>query len=329
MKIKQTAYEHIFEIGKHFPQCHASTIIKTSDGALLAAWFAGTRESHPDVSIWISKRVKGRWSTPLQLVKSEGVPCWNPVLSKNAAGRLFLYYKVGSSPIAWHTRFVYSDDAGNSWTMPEELVKGDLGGRGPVKNKCILLSSGDMLAPASIETEQAWDAFVDRSADGIHYKKSSLVPLHHTGLTGKGIIQPTLWESQPGTVHMLLRSTEGFIYRSDSADDGQTWSFAYPTLLPNNNSGIDLVKVGDILVLVHNPVGKNWGPRSPIVLSLSADNGTSWEEALVLDHNEAPVDKHDGEFSYPAIIAEGNTLYITYTWKRRTVAFWEVQCVDD
>ncbi|WP_052737040.1 exo-alpha-sialidase [Paenibacillus algorifonticola] len=40
---------------------------------------------------------------------------------------------------------------------------------------------------------------------------------------------------------MLLRSTEGFIFRSDSNDDGRTWCQAYPTPLPNNNSGIDVV----------------------------------------------------------------------------------------
>ena len=37
-----------------FPQCHASTIAQTADG-LVAAWFGGTREKHPDVGIWISR----------------------------------------------------------------------------------------------------------------------------------------------------------------------------------------------------------------------------------------------------------------------------------
>ncbi len=37
-----------------------------------------------------------------------------------------------------------------------------------------------------------------------------------------GVIQPTLWESSPGHIHMLLRSTRGAIFRSDSIDYGAT-----------------------------------------------------------------------------------------------------------
>ncbi len=32
-----------------------------------------------------------------------------------------------------NTEYVYSDDEGKTWSSPKELVKGDIGGRGPVK----------------------------------------------------------------------------------------------------------------------------------------------------------------------------------------------------
>jgi len=51
------------------------------------------------------------------------------------------------------------------WSQPGELVPGDIGGRGPVKNKLIKLQNGDWLAPASIETNTLWVCFVDRSSD--------------------------------------------------------------------------------------------------------------------------------------------------------------------
>ena len=38
-----------------YPECHASTIVETTAGGLLAAWFGGTAESNPDVCIYVSR----------------------------------------------------------------------------------------------------------------------------------------------------------------------------------------------------------------------------------------------------------------------------------
>lgn len=327
MDIKVKTKEFIFEQEKFFPQCHASTLAILENDDIIAAWFGGTHEQHPDVAIWLSRRQKGRWSAPVKIADKDNVPCWNPVLFNSPEGKLFLFYKAGKNPMEWRTMVMTSRDGGFTWSQPKELVEGDVGGRGPVRCKPIVLSKGTWLAPASIETPEKWDCFVDMSKDkGQTWIKSHFVPIDHKKLQGKGIIQPTLWESQPGKVHMLIRSTEGFVYRSDSDDYGTTWSQAYPTKLPNNNSGIDLIKMDNgVLVLVYNPVSGNWAERTPLVCSISKDNGQTWEEKLVLDRNHRPKNREDGEFSYPAIIAKKDRIYITYTWKRKTIAFYELQ----
>lgn len=327
MSFEPIIREHIFEPEKYFPQCHASALVLLKDDEILTTWFGGTHEKHPDVAIWTARRSEGKWSEPGKVADREGIPCWNPVLFKDDNGKVYLFYKVGKIITEWYTMLITSDDGGYTWTEPVELVKGDIGGRGPVRNKPIKLSNGTWLAPASIETETAWDAFVDISTDkGKTWVKSGMVPIEHEKLKDKGIIQPTLWESEAGKVHMFLRSTEGFIYRSDSEDWGQTWCKAYPTDLPNNNSGIDVAKMDNgNLLLVYNPVKGNWAARTPIVCRISRDNGLTWEEQFVLDHNEAPKDRIDGEFSYPAIVAKKNNVYITYTWKRKTIAFWKLK----
>lgn len=50
-----------------FPQCHASTITQLKNGDLVAAYFGGTKEGHPDVCIWVSRKPKGakNWSRPI------------------------------------------------------------------------------------------------------------------------------------------------------------------------------------------------------------------------------------------------------------------------
>ena len=49
-----------------FPSCHASTIVEIENG-MLAAWFGGTREKHPDVGIWLSRFTGKSWSTPVEV----------------------------------------------------------------------------------------------------------------------------------------------------------------------------------------------------------------------------------------------------------------------
>ncbi|MGN6369796.1 MAG: hypothetical protein ACTHN5_16175, partial [Phycisphaerae bacterium] len=54
-----------------FPSSHASTIVETTDGTLVASFFGGTRERDPDVCIWITRKINGKW-TPL-LNAADGV----------------------------------------------------------------------------------------------------------------------------------------------------------------------------------------------------------------------------------------------------------------
>jgi len=328
-----------------FNHCHASTLVALPSGDLLAAYFAGPREGDGDTAIWLSRRRGGAWGAPVRAFAEPGLAHWNPVLHADGA-RLILFYKVGPTVHDWITRFAVSIDGGATWGAKLPLVAGDRSPRGPVRNKLLVLSTGAWLAGGSIEAPRLWDAFVDHSADGGATWRRVDVPFVHRHAVSQdsgsvwqglrenalwetdldrvfqwdGVIQPTLWESRPGYVnighvHMLLRSTRGRVCRSDSPDGGTTWCAAYETALPNNNSGIDLVHLGGgRLVLAYNPVEGNWSRRTPLSLAGSTDNGETWSPLLDLETG-------DGEFSYPAIIAAGGSLHLTYTWNRKTIVY--------
>jgi predicted neuraminidase len=193
---------------------------------------------------------------------------------------------------------------------------------GPIRNQPILLSNGDILAGSSKEAGMrrddrrpqpywSWAVWTELSEDGgktwtIHG------PITYPGVN-YGVIQPTLWESKPGHIKMLLRSTEliGAICESSSDDGGRTWTLVRPTSLPNPDSGIDAVRMKDgTIALVYNHTKHG---RTPLNLALSTDDGNTWGFPFVLE--DAP-----GEYSYPAIIQSGDgMLHITYTWKRERI----------
>jgi len=294
---------------------HASTIELLSNGDLMAAWFGGSGEGDDDVRIWYSVYSNGGWGEAKQVPSEDTVAHWNPVL-QNFGEYVRLYYKVGTDTKIWVTKYCDSYDGGETWTPAKELVEGDTsGGRGPVKNKCLVTKDGTIIAPASVEHGD-WRAFFDISEDGGKtWTKTDFV------VSDAEMIQPALWEDADGNIHAFFRTKSGKIYRSDSTDGGYTWCEAYKINLPNNNSGVDVVmSENGWLWLAYNPISVN-GLRYKLRLVVSKDNGETWEKVTEID--SSAIIWH--EFSYPAIIADGNNIYLTYTYKRSKIKYMFIE----
>lgn len=300
--------------------CHASTVLPLDDGSVIAAWFGGSSESDDDVKILTSVRgTDGKWGEPIRVSADPNVAHWNPVLFQNDDGTITLYFKVGKNTQYWKTYYSTSTD-GKVWATPKELVPGDnSGGRGPVKNKPIRLKNGTILAPGSTEIDDKYRCFVDISTDnGKTWNRTPEINSSFLRFFKVPMIQPTLWESKDGSVHMFTRTKVGKIYRSDSYDGGKTWCTAYPTNLPNNNSGIDLdTDDQGRIFLAYNNVGIP-GIRTPLVLSVSTDDGKTFTKIKTFETGLA-------EYSYPAVVVKGDTIHITYTYERDYIAYWQIK----
>ncbi|MBL8166863.1 MAG: exo-alpha-sialidase [Acidobacteria bacterium] len=306
--------EYIYETAP-FPECHASTIAEAK-GTLVAAWFGGTKEKHPDVGIWVARLESGKWTTPVEVANGvqsadKRYPTWNPVLHQPKNGPLLLFYKVGPDPAKWWGMLTKSTDGGKTWSKPERLPDGIAG---PIKNKPVELNNGELLCPSSTE-DNGWRVHFERTADqGKTWQRTD--PIND----GKefGVIQPTVFFHKGNQLQALFRSRQGKIVESWSTDNGKTWSKLTATSLPNPNSGIDGVTLKDGRhLLVYNHVvtkpGK-WGDRAPLNVALSND-GKTWKAALVLEPGPP-----EAEYSYPAVMQTADGLvHITYTWNRKKV----------
>jgi len=295
--------EFIFESAP-FPECHASTIAETKTG-LVAGWFGGTHERHPDVGIWISRNTTGTWSIPVEVANgvqspTNRFPCWNPVLFQRRNGPLLLFYKVGPSPSAWWGMLTTSADAGNTWSKARRLPDGILG---PIKDKPVELADGTLLCPSSTE-DHGWRIHFERTSDLETW--ASTGPINDP--TQIAAIQPTILFHDGGRLQALGRTRQQRIFEIWSEDGGKTWGKMSLTELPNPNSGIDAVTLKDgRLLLVYND---STNSRTPLNVAVSID-GKKWHRVLVLENEPK------SQFSYPAVIqASDGLVHITYTWKR-------------
>jgi len=240
------------------------------------------------------------------------LPTWNPVLFQPKNGPLLLFYKVGPKPAAWWGMMMTSTDDGKTWSKPQRLPDGILG---PIKDKPVQLSNGDILCGSSTENSGRKIHFERTSDFGKTWSATPPV----AGVGKIGAIQPTILFLKNGSLEALGRTSNGKIFECFSSDSGEAWSPVTLTELPNPDSGIDAVTLCDgRQLLVYNQnirSGSHNKGRSPLNVAVSPD-GTNWFAALILeDDPDAP----DG-FSYPAVIQTPNGLvHITYTWERKRI----------
>lgn len=338
-----------------FPSCHASTIVELQNGDLLAAWFGGEYEGHPDVKIWVSRKYFGasRWTTPQ--VAADGTfaegseqarlagldstdhgrkACYNPVLFQMPDGEVLLFYKIGRFVQDWSGWLVRSRDNGQTWSKHEPLPEGFLG---PVKNKPVVVGNR-LLCPSSTEKD-GWKIHFEAygldaaghfpDAASLSSRATIIGPVEaeqaektfEQGIQSPiGCIQPSILRLADGRLQVLCRTQNGRLAASYSVDEGRTWTPVQLTDLPNNNSGTDAVTLRDgRQLLVYNPTatqpGQHNAPRTPLCVAIS-DDGRTWRHLVTLE------DSSVGEYSYPAVIqGRDGTVHITYTWRRELIRY--------
>ena len=324
-----------------FPEAHASTIVETKKGDLVAAYFGGTKERNPDVCIWVSRKQNGAdtWTAPV--MAADGVfgdkrfACWNPVLFEMPNGELWLFFKIGASVGEWTGWLTKSKDGGKTWSKREPLPDGYLG---PVKNKPELID-GRLLCGSSTENDgwrfhmEILDLRDGRWKKGtpvkdldwkyIHVPSTEAIKTDDNQMHPIDCIQPSILKLKDGRLQVLMRTHNAHIATSFSSDNGDTWTPVTLLDIENNQSGTDAVTLSDGRhALIYNNFETlsltKKGVRTPCSIALSND-GQTWQHVLTLE--DSPID----QYSYPAIIqGRDGSLHCVYTWRRQRIAYKQI-----
>lgn len=138
-------------------------------------------------------------------------------------------------------------------------------------------------------------------------------------LGGAGI-QPTILLGKDGTLTAYLRDNgppPQRMQRTDSHDNGSTWSIAKDDLLPNPGAGFDAVTLptGEWLIVFNDTEDG----RHNLSAAISDDEGLSWKWKRAIENDTRSEDATSSH--YPAVIvgADGR-IHVTYSYHRDDIA---------
>ena len=318
------------------PAAHASSLVVMPQGSaaqMLAFWFAGERESAPNVQIafswfdraaqvWVQSRfVVNRAALGKQLgygVRRLG----NPVAWVDADGKVHLFV-VATGLGGWAAgRIVHlrqdSDAAANtaqalaalSFSPVRMLPLSWLWNTSHLARSAPMpLADGGMVLPAYFELglkypvalrfgpQGQWLGMV-RMSTRTDILQPAIVPITATQWVG--------WMRDHGAQRKVAA------VRTDDA--GATWHDMPSLPIDNTGSSVAAVRLpAGQFVMAHN---KSMVTRRDMDLSASTD-GSTWQSVMVVENGA----KESDEFSYPALAWDGQSLWLSYTHMRREIAW--------
>jgi len=312
------------------PAAHASTLLTmpaADSSALMAFWFAGTRESDPDVQIAASSfdRRTQQWSAARFVVNRQtlggqlgfGVRrLGNPVAWLDGERRIHLFV-VATGLGGWaasrivHLRQSDSAQAFNaltfdavrvlplSWLWNTSFL---------VRSAPLPLADGGMLLPVHFELGTKYPVALRFDARGELIGTARISSRHH-------LLQPTLLIAGPSHWLALMRDqrAQGRVAVAQTRDGGQNWTDSEDLALTNPDASVAALTLGDgRMLLAHNSSPHD---RTALDLSVSA-GGRNWALAQVLAHGTGA-----DEYSYPALAWADDSLWVSYTDQRKAIAW--------
>jgi predicted neuraminidase len=303
------------------PYKHPASMTELNNGDLYLVYYGGAGEYATDTAVFGARLRprETRWSDPKPIARDPVHSAGNGVVWEAPDGVVWLFYVVRSGA-TWSTsrvRCKISRDHAQTWSdaplLP--LEEGTM-----VRNRPIVLTSGDYLLPAYHET--------GHDPERVGPDSTSLFLRYHPATatwTKTGPIRSRRGNIQPAVVQLTDRDliaycrrggdyhpdTVGYIIRAESHDGGETWSQGKDSSFPNPNAAIEFLKLksGRLLLIFNDSTNR----RTPLTAALSSDQDRTW-----------PVRRNIkigvGDFGYPsAFQARDGRIHLVFTSDRRSV----------
>jgi predicted neuraminidase len=332
---------------------HASCVVETSDGSLLATWYSGSGERKADDVViqgaWLRKGSQ-RWESRFLMADTPGYPDCNPALFAAPDGSLWLFWPTILDH-RWEGALLKYARCERPSTEPGP-PKWSSTGVLHVTPRDFAAEMTRAVAALSAEERSKYrsplDTLQDRSRDELYQRLGWMPRVHPVVIPSGRWILPLYSDTFSASIMVV------------SDDRGATWTASRP-LIGFGNIQPSLVRKHDGTLLAFM---RDNGPHHRIRLSSSWDDGVSWSpvtdtlfpnpgagiEAIrlasgrwALVYNDLPQGRHslaisvsddegtswkwtrhlercppgEGQFHYPSVLQSGDgSIHVTYTLSR-------------
>ncbi len=137
-------------------------------------------------------------------------------------------------------------------------------------------------------------------------------------IVGLAPIQPTVAQRKDGSVVAFCRDSGASptrIHRSDSADNGETWTVSHKTEMPNPGASVAIRTLADgRWIMIYNDTEEG---RHSLAAALSTDEGDTWPVMRHIEHDETGT----GSFSYPSVVqGKDGRVHVSYSYRTKNGA---------
>ncbi|OON63202.1 hypothetical protein B0920_07305 [Massilia sp. KIM] len=322
VELQELSHSHI-PMPRGVPSAHASALATLPGGGMIAFWWAGSRESGPDVKVYASRWHQGSWSAPWEAASRGSLGealafgvrrIGNPVAWTDREGRIHLYV-VATGLGGWaasRVAHLVSKDQGASFQLRRVLPAAPLFNTSVlVRTNPIAMADGGWWLPLYFEIGIKYPMLMAFGADG---EPAWLGRIGHRTHT----LQPAIVPVSSTEVRAWMRDAgdEQRVQHATSRDGGASWEdLPAAADMPNHDTSLAAIRLssGDFLML-HNHVETGGSARSTLRLSISKDSH-DWRTVADVARGTA-----GDEFSYPTMQQVGDELHITYTHQRQSIA---------
>jgi predicted neuraminidase len=306
-------------------EVHAATAY--ADGETMTAfWYGGSREGARDVAIYQARLAGDTWGKPKPVVQRKQMKSelnrhvrkiGNPVVYRHPDGRLWLFF-VTVSVGGWagsSISFAESTDNGETWSQARRLVTSPFFNLSTlVKGSAVRYADGSIGLPVYHEFLGKFGEMLRIGRDGRILGKTRFT-------SGRHALQPEIAVLGPERAVALLRHAGPAprrVLHMSSEDAGRSWSEPQKIHLPNPDSALDVMPLGDgRLVGVFNDIEE---ARWRLVLAVSDNLGKDWRTVKVLEQQQDAGDVNRYQFSYPWMLrTDDGDFHVLYTWNRTRI----------